>query len=118
MTFATRAGSGWYVPVGHRNTELPQLDLDLVAGRLASVLANPAIPKVGHNAKYDLQVLRRHGMEVAGLAFDSMIAAFVLDTSVRAFGLKDLAWSVLSLEMTPIQNLIGKGKQQMREGHA
>ena len=113
LSFSTGAGTAWYVPVGHRNLELPQLELELVARRLAPILADEAIPKFGHHAKYDLQVLRRHGMEVAPIAFDSMIAAFVLDTSVRAFGLKDLAWSVLGVEMTPIQSLIGKGKQQI-----
>jgi DNA polymerase-1 len=113
LSFSTRPATGWYVPVAHRNTEGPQLELETVAARLRPVLADPAVPKFGHHAKYDLQVLRRHGMEVAGLAFDSMIAAFVLDTSVRAFGLKDLAWSMLGVEMTPIQSLIGKGKQQI-----
>jgi DNA polymerase-1 len=113
LSFSARSGTAWYVPVGHRGVEGPQLDVDAVAARLDKVLRDPAIPKYGHHAKYDLEVLHRYGMEIGGLAFDSMIAAFVLDSSVRAFGLKDLAWGILGVEMSPIEVLIGKGKKQI-----
>jgi DNA polymerase-1 len=116
MSFSTRAGTGWYVPLGHRGEGVVQLAVESVAERLRPILADPRKRFVGHHAKYDLQVLHRYDLDVANVAFDTMIAAFVLDTSLRTLGLKDLAWSRLGLEMTPITALIGKGKQQIAVG--
>ena len=116
LSFSTRGGTGWYVPLGHRGEGVAQLPVELVADRLRPILADPKRRFVGHHAKYDLQVLHRYELEVANVAFDTMIAAFVLDTSLRTLGLKELAWSQLGLEMTPITDLIGKGKQQIAFG--
>ena len=101
----------YYVPVGHP-TPPEQLSLDVVARHLGPVLADPAIGKVAHNAKYDVTVLIRHGLPVAGLAHDTMIAAYLL--CEKGLGLKDLAFTRLGVEMTPITDLIGKkGKSQI-----
>ncbi|MCS6802123.1 MAG: DNA polymerase I [Chloroflexota bacterium] len=88
-----------------------QLPLDLVVARLKPVMADPAKPKIAHNGKYDLIVLAEHGVEVAGLRFDTMIAAYLLNE--RALGLKELAAAKLGMEMTPISDLIGKGAKQI-----
>jgi DNA polymerase-1 len=77
------------------------------------VLENPTLAKAAHNGKYDLTVLKRHGIEVQGLDFDTMIAAYLLEPGRRGFGLKSLAWSRLGLEMKPITELIGKGRDQI-----
>ncbi|HID65040.1 MAG TPA: DNA polymerase I [Anaerolineae bacterium] len=69
--------------------------------------------KYAHNAKYDFTVLVRHGIEVKGLAFDTMIAEWLIDPASRNLGLKNLAWARLGVEMTPISFLIGKGKNQI-----
>ncbi|HEY3081420.1 MAG TPA: DNA polymerase I [Chloroflexota bacterium] len=116
ISFSTRGGTGWYVPLGHRGEGVVQLPIELVVERLRPILADPARRFVGHHAKYDLEVLHRYGIEVANVAFDTMIAAFVLDTALRSLGLKDLAWTQLGLEMTPILELIGKGKKQIAFG--
>ncbi len=115
LSFAAQPGSGYYVPVGHLLTEgsAGQLPLELVADRLRPVLENPRVAKAAHNGKYDLTVLKRHGMEVQGLDFDTMIAAYLLEPGRRGFGLKSLAWSKLGLEMKPITELIGKGRDQI-----
>ncbi len=115
LSFAAQPGSGYYVPVGHLLPEgsSGQLPLELVADRLRPVLENPRVPKAAHNGKYDLTVLKRHGMEVQGLDFDTMIAAYLLEPGRRGFGLKSLAWSKLGLEMKPITTLIGKGRDQI-----
>jgi DNA polymerase-1 len=115
LSFAAEAGRGFYVPVGHLLTRgrAGQLDLELVAERLRPVLEDSKVSKVAHNGKYDLTVLARHGMAVRGLDFDTMIAAYLLEPSRRGFGLKELAWNKLGLEMTPITELIGKGRNQI-----
>lgn len=103
-------GQGCYIPVGHRGDE-PQLDHELVKSALRPVLENSLIPKLLHNAKFDMKVLRRHGINMRGLHDDSMVAAFVLNKS--HIGLKSLALSELGIQMTPIEDLIGKGRKQV-----
>ncbi len=100
----------YYVPIGHPTPPV-QLSLDVVQRHLGPVLADPSIGKVAHNAKYDVTVLTRHGLPVAGVAYDTMIAAYLL--CEKGLGLKDLAFTRLGVEMTPITDLIGKGKGQI-----
>ena len=80
---------------------------------LAPLLADPSVGKCGQNLKYDLQVLGRHGMPVEGLADDSMVLSFLLDSGVR-HNLDDL--SVRHLDVKPIafEEVVGKGKAQKR----
>ncbi|MCX6021711.1 MAG: hypothetical protein NTZ05_08265 [Chloroflexi bacterium] len=106
LSFAVQPYEAFYLPVGHLDGS-PQLGLEEVQDALRPVLADPSVPKVGHNAKYDMIVLANHGMPVQGLAGDSMIAAYLLGE--KAIGLKDLAFRRLAVEMTPISDLIGKG---------
>jgi DNA polymerase-1 len=115
ISLAAEPGRGFYVPVGHLLAygSHGQLPLALVAERLRTVFDDAQVAKIAHNAKYDLTVLKRHGMEVRGLNFDTMIAAYLLEPSRRGFGLKDLAWSKLGLEMRPITDLIGQGRDQI-----
>jgi DNA polymerase-1 len=115
FALATTEGQGSYVPVGHLlgGGTKDQLPMELVVERLRPVLEDPKTPKTAHNGKYDLTVLARHGIRVRGLDFDTMIAAYLIDPSGRGYGLKDLAWSKLGLEMTPITDLIGTGRDQI-----
>jgi DNA polymerase-1 len=92
----------------------PQLPLERVVERLKPVLENPDIPKYAHNASYDNAVLHyTMGVEVQGLAIDTMLAEWVIDPSTRALGLKAMAFNRLGVEMTPITDLIGQGKTQI-----
>ncbi|MBI3763923.1 MAG: DNA polymerase I [Chloroflexi bacterium] len=77
------------------------------------VLSDAAKPKYAHNAKYDYIVLKRAGLEVGPLAFDTMLAEWLCDPSSRNLGLKNLAWMRLGVEMTNIEALIGKGARQI-----
>lgn len=69
--------------------------------------------KIAHHMKYDVLILRRLGLDVAPPVFDTMVAAWVAEPGQRGFGLKDLAFSLLGVEMTPITDLIGRGKKQI-----
>jgi DNA polymerase-1 len=108
-------GEGYYIPVGHalpddRDRQLPLAE---VVAALRPALTDPAIVKVGHNAKYDLTMLHRYGLDVAPSWFDTMIAAWLLEPASRGLGLKNQAWVRLGIEMTEIVDLIGQGRDQI-----
>ena len=102
---------GYYFPVGHDKGQ--QLPLDDVLSALKPLLTNPKIAKIAHNAKYDLLVLRQVGVEVSPITFDTMVAEWLITPDSRHLGLKALAWVRLGVEMTSIEDLIGKGKNQI-----
>ncbi len=115
ISLSCREGEGYYIPVGHvpHAASKPQLSLDVVREQLGPLLADGNVAKYAHNANYDLIVLNQHGMLVRGLRFDTMIAAYLLHPLGRNLGLKGLAWQELGVEMTPIEELIGKGRGQL-----
>lgn len=108
-----------YIPLRHKDVE--QLPWEAVRKVLQPAFADPKITKVAHNASYDLAMLARNELQVAtdpapgvehGL-IDTMVAEFLIDPGSRGLGLKDLAWTRLKIEMTPISALIGSGKGQI-----
>jgi DNA polymerase-1 len=80
---------------------------------LAPLLADAAVAKCGQNLKYDLQVLARHGLPVAGLADDSMVLSFLLESGVR-HNLDDLSVRLLDVKPIAFEEVVGKGKAQKR----
>lgn len=112
ISLACEKGTGYYIPVGHSTGE-PQLALAEVIRALTPALTDPGIPKAGHNLKYDAIVLAQNGLTVAPLAFDTMIAAWLIDPASHNLGLKDMAGELLNISMTHIEELIGSGKNQI-----
>ncbi len=116
-------GQAAYVPVGHQRGlgEREQLPLKTVLGKLAPVLEDETVEKAAHNAKFDMEVLAGCDVEVRGVTFDTMIAAYLLGegggewnrASGGSLGLKWLAGKLLGVEMTPITDLIGRGAKQI-----
>jgi DNA polymerase-1 len=113
IALAVEPDQGYYIPVGHTGGESPQLPLTEVLEAIRPALENPAIPKVGHNLKYDFVVLARYGLRPAPLAFDTMIAEWLTNPASHNLGLKNLAWVRQGIKMTNIVDLIGKGKNQL-----
>ncbi len=111
ISLAVSDDGGYYIPVGHTDGE--QLPLEQVLDVLRGPLTDPAIPKLGHNLKYDYVLLARAGLMVQPLSFDSMIAEWLINPSSRNLGLKKLAWVRLDRSMSEIETLIGKGKSQI-----
>lgn len=109
VSISAKAGVSYYVPVGHNMGQ--QLSRDLVLERLKPLFEDGGLPKTAHNANYDMMVLANYGIEVKGLANDSMIAAFLVGE--KALGLKGLSFDRLGVEMTPITELIGTGSKQI-----
>ncbi|MFM1803212.1 MAG: hypothetical protein RL136_91 [Planctomycetota bacterium] len=105
-------GEGLYVPV--RSPEpASHLDAVTVLTALKPVLEDPAIAKVGHNLKYDHAVFANHGVELEGIAGDSMIASWVVDPSRPSHGLDATSEHVLGIRPIPIETVIGaRGAQR------
>ncbi|NBC10436.1 MAG: DNA polymerase I [Planctomycetes bacterium] len=99
-----REGAGVYIPTRSPTAE-DHLDAPTVIEALRPLLEDPDRPKCGHHLKYDLHVLRSAGVEMRGIAFDSMIGAFL--AGAPGIGMDDLALSVLDYRCTPITELIG-----------
>ena len=121
IALTDKEGEGWYVPVGHKvpvisdqlSVTSGQLPLSYVLRELGPLLEDESIAKYAHNSKYDLTVLARHGVQVRGLSFDTMIAEWLVDPASRNLALKNLAWARLGVEMRPIADLIGSGRKQI-----
>jgi DNA polymerase-1 len=131
LSLAASPTEVWYLSFGHRepsrdlfgapvNAEAPRAPVrnlppitSAECAPLRALLEDPAVSKAGHNLKYDVQVLRRAGVEVAGLAYDSMLASFVLNPSRRSHGIDALALECLGQRMSLYTDLAGKGKSEI-----
>jgi DNA polymerase-1 len=111
FSLAVSPEKGYYFPVGHSAGE--QLSLEDLKTALQPLFSNPQIAKVAHHAKFDLIVLKQAGFEISPIRFDTMIAEWLINPDSRNLGLKTLTWVRLGVEMTPIEELIGKGKNQL-----
>ncbi|OQA42813.1 MAG: DNA polymerase I [Chloroflexi bacterium ADurb.Bin325] len=100
-----------YIPLHHFDT--PGLPWEAVVAALQPAFAAAGVNKIAHNIGYDLGILNRAGLQVAGPLVDTMIAAWLIDPGQRGLGLKDLAWTRLRTEMTRITDLLGTGKAQI-----
>ncbi len=117
-SFAMAPGEAYYVPVGHTTAldgQEPgsQLPLPYVLEKLKPLLEDKTVHKYMHNAKYDLAILARHGVNLHGLAFDTMLGAYLTDPGRRGLGLKDQVFQRLGYVMTPISELIGSGSKMI-----
>ena len=100
LSFSVKPHEAFYIPVGHSGPdESEQLDRQTVLDTLSSVLTNPDIGKIGQNIKYDWMVLRRYGIDLKGVIFDTMIASYLLNPSRRAHSLDQIALDLLDHQM-------------------
>lgn len=114
LSFAVAAGQGWYVPVGHRYLGVPeQLPQDLVLEKLRPLLEGETVGKIGQNIKYDALVLRRAGIELAGIELDTMVLSYVAHPEAKSHGLDALAADHLNHRMIPYSEVTGTGKKQI-----
>ena len=116
FSFSTIANSGWYIPIMFKEKEgsiFAEDDLAFILNKLKNILEDSSRSKTGQNIKYDAHILKRHGIQVRGLNFDTMIAAHLLNPSARSISLSTLSLEYLNYEMVSIEELIGKGKDQI-----
>jgi DNA polymerase-1 len=109
-----KEGEPAYIPVGHNYLGVPtQLGLTAALLALKPVLEDPGVRKVAQNATYDALVLRRHGIELRPITFDTMVGAYLIDPDRGPFDLKTLCKKWLSHDMTRYEEVAGKGKGQV-----
>ena len=108
MSFAVKENEAWYVPVPANSVEAAK-----VVERFSPALQNPKSLKIGQNIKFDILVLRKYNVKVAGPLFDTMIAHYLLNPELR-HGMDYLAETYLKYQTVHIEELIGpKGKNQL-----
>ncbi|MDZ7722516.1 MAG: DNA polymerase I [candidate division KSB1 bacterium] len=115
LSFSWKSGQAWYLPVKGPDmlTEEEQpLDIKLVLAKLKPILEDESITKCAHNAKYDIIVLWHSGIYVRGLLFDTMVANYLLNPSVRQHSLDALSLHYFDVKKIPIKTLIGAGKKE------
>jgi DNA polymerase-1 len=102
---------GVYIPLGHAYLGCPpQIANDALKHALAKVLENPGIPKRSSSAKRDTIALAHHGIALAGVSFDCMLASYLLDPDLRGHGLQQIYLRKYDLEIPGHEGLVGKGK--------
>ncbi|WP_374555023.1 DNA polymerase I [Aquitalea pelogenes] len=116
ISFALQAGEAAYLPLGHHYAGAPQqLALDEVLARLKPWLEDASKPKCGQNLKYDRHVFANHGITLAGVVDDSMLASYVLESHQR-HNMDDLAARHLGETTVSYEDICGKGAKQIGFG--
>lgn len=113
ISLAWEPGKGYYIPVRGPLLGAVTLDVDVVVKKLGPILANKKIEKIGQNIKYDLIVLSNAGFTVAGKMFDTMLAAYCLDSNRGSYKMDLLSAEYLNHHCIPITDIIGTGKKQV-----
>lgn len=114
MAFALSPGEAWYLPLAHSdNGESGQLPLEPTLNRLRPWLENPRCRKLGHHLKYDRNVLANYGIQLAGIAEDTMLESYVLDAGAHRHDLDSLAQKHLGHRTTTYEEVTGKGAKQI-----
>ena len=114
VSFATEPGKAAYVPFAHDYPGAPdQLSEALVLGGLKPLLEDANKPKIGQHLKYDRNVLLNHGIELNGIAFDTMLESYVLDSTATRHDMDSLALKYLGLSTIHFEDIAGKGSKQL-----
>jgi DNA polymerase-1 len=111
VSVALTPNEAFYIPCGHDYPDVPdQLPLSRVIERLKPVLEDSEIGKIGQNIKYDWTVLQRHGIQLNGVVFDTMVASYLINPSKRAHNLDQIAMDYLNHKTTTYKEVVGKDK--------
>ena len=114
LSFAIDPRRAWYVPVAHLSLDArPQVGVAAALDALGPLLSDPALPKAAQNGKYDVQVLRCHGVEVRGITFDTMLASYLADADKYQHSLDNIALDRLGHRTIRFEDVAGKGKHQV-----
>ena len=113
LSFSVVAGCAAYLPLKHDYFDAPdQLDFSTSLNKIKPILENPLIKKVGQNLKYDQHVLANHGITLQGVAHDTLLQSYVLE-SHKTHGMDDLAERHLGLKTISFEDVAGKGAKQV-----
>ncbi|MBI5196540.1 MAG: DNA polymerase I [Nitrospirae bacterium] len=116
MSFSINTDTAYYLPLAHSYLGTPrQMPKMKTLAELRMILENPEIKKTGHNIKYDLIVLRNEKIDLKGLAFDTMLASYLLNPNKTNHDIEDLTMSYLGYKKLSYNDITEKGKKNFRE---
>jgi len=114
ISLAVAPGEAAYIPFGHDYLGAPeQLSQEFVLEKIKPLLEDASIAKVGQNLKYDMSVLAQHGIDLRGVAFDTMLESYVLDSVATRHDMDSLALKYLDEETIKFSDVAGKGAAQI-----
>ena len=116
LSFSTEKDKGNYIPILYKEKSKNNFgddDLKSVLSLLKPILENENIDKIGQNIKYDALILKRFGIDLKGIGFDTMLAAHLVSPETRSNKIDNLSLENLNYRMVPIDELIGKGRNQI-----
>ena len=114
LSFATESGRAAYLPLAHRYPGAPaQLPIEQVLGKLKPILENADIGKIGQHGKYDLHVMRRHGVDIEGYVDDTLLQSFVWHSAGQRHDMDSLAQRFLGYRTIAFEDVCGKGAKQI-----
>ena len=115
VSFSVGDGKAAYVPVAHDYLDAPdQLSRDLVLGKLKPLLESEKRNIIGQNLKYDMSVLANHDIHLKGIAFDTMLESYILDSTATRHDMDSLSLKYLEHTTIHFEDIAGKGKKQLR----
>ncbi len=114
ISFAVMAGEAAYIPLAHDYLGAPkQLERDQVLNALKPLLENPQKLKVGQHIKYDAHIFQQYGIQLQGMAFDTMLESYILDSTATRHDLDSLAAKYLNHHTITFSDIAGTGKKQL-----
>jgi DNA polymerase-1 len=114
VSFAVNPGEAAYVPLAHDYPGAPdQLDRTKVLARLRPILESKQYKKIGHNLKYDRNVLVNHDITLSGIRFDSMLESYVIDSTATRHDMDSVALKYLGHKTIKYEEVAGKGAKQL-----
>jgi len=114
VSFAVTPGQAAYIPLAHHYTGAPdQLNRTEILEKLRPLLENPDKAKLGQNLKYDTHVLANHGITLRGIAHDTMLESYVLNSTATKHNMDDLAKEYLGVTTIHYEDVAGKGAKQI-----
>jgi DNA polymerase-1 len=114
VSFCIEPGQAAYVPLAHDYVGAPvQLDRDAVLARLRPLLESERHAKLGHHLKYDAHVLANHGIELRGMAYDSMLESYVWNSVATRHDMDSAAENYLGIKTIHYEDVAGKGAKQI-----
>jgi len=113
VSFAIEKAKAAYIPLAHDDSTTPQLNREMVLQKLKPILENPKIKKIGHNIKYDMEVLANYDIDLQGVAYDTMLESYVLDSSSNNHNMDAAALKYLGIRTITFEDVAGKGAKQV-----
>jgi DNA polymerase-1 len=118
ISISSEPGKAYYIPIAHSyDGAPPQLSKGTVVKHIRGILQNPDIRKIGHNIKYDLIVLKKEGIDLKGISFDTMVGSYLLNPNKTNHNLEDVSMHYLGIRKPSYKDVTDKGRKDFREIH-